>query len=156
MLPNIKLKQLTSILITLFFAISCKNDVKNISIEDDLIAQDSLELIVKNNSIDSIIISEYDMSDIDKKDIIEFKENLAHIEEEFGSQWDFCRCVIKGDSINGAFMDEHISDSQFVVLEKRLDQIDEKCQAFRVQNPNITPDERAAHKEKVRLCLERN
>ena len=52
-------------------------------------------------------------------------------------------------------MDEHISDSQFVVLEKRLDQIDEKCKAFRVQNPNITPDERAAHKEKVRLCLER-
>ncbi|MGY8927020.1 MAG: hypothetical protein ACKVJC_06975, partial [Flavobacteriales bacterium] len=100
MLPNIKFKQLTSILITLFFAISCKNDVKNISIEDDLIVQDSLGIIAKNDSIDSIIISEYDMSDIDKKDIIEFKENLAHIEEEFGSQWDFCRCVIKGDSIN--------------------------------------------------------
>ena len=154
MLPNIKYKQVTSILITLFFAISCKNEVKKISIEDDLIIQDSLEMVAKNDSIDSIIISEYDMSDIDKKDIIEFKENLVQIEEEFGEQWDFCMCVIKGDSINGAFMNEHISDANFVLLEKRLDQIDEKCKAFRVQNPSITPDERAAHKRNVRLCLE--
>ena len=154
MLPNIKYKQVTSILITSIFAISCKNEVKKISNENDIVIQDSLEMVAMNDSINSIIISEYDMSDIDGADIIEFKESLVQIEEEFGEQWDFCMCVVKGDSINGAFMNENISDTDFEVLEKRLDQIDEKCKAFRIQDPNVTPDERAAHKRKVRSCLE--
>ena len=104
-------------------------------------------------AVDTAIISEYDMSDVDSENIEEFKENLVKIEKEFGEQWDFCTCIVKGDSINKAFMNPDLPDSEFDALSDRFDYIDEKCKAFRIQNPSITPEERAAHEKKVKKCL---
>ncbi|HIP31658.1 MAG TPA: hypothetical protein EYG86_02735 [Crocinitomicaceae bacterium] len=140
------------IIITLVSLISCKSEVK-ILVDDVDILADSIPEITEPDALDSIIVSDYDMSDVDRKDVKEFKENLVKIEKEYGEQWDFCLCVVKGDSINKAFMNPDISDDKFNKLSDRFDVIDEKCKAFRIQNPSITPAERAAHEKKVRTCL---
>ncbi len=140
------------LIITLFFLIGCKP----VGEETDTIV-DTLDTVVvsipQEDSIEKEIISDYDMSTVDKKNSAEFKENLVKIEKEFGEQWSFCDCVVKGDSINKAFMNPNLPDDEFDRLASRLDEIDEKCQAFRIQNPSGTPEERADHEKKVRKCL---
>lgn len=98
------------------------------------------------------IESEYDMETVDKKHQKEFMENLAHIEKEFGQQWDFCTCVVKNDSIDRAFKKD-LSDAEFDRVAARFDVVEKRCKAFLVQSPNQTPDERQAHNQKVRDCL---
>ena len=87
-----------------------------------------------------------------KKNQKEFKENLAKIEKVHGEQWDFCTCVVKNDSINKAFS-QPVSDAQFDRLSLRFDEIDQRCKAFLMQSPNVTPEERIKHEKKVRNCL---
>lgn len=86
-------------------------------------------------------------------DTTELKESIALIEEKYGEQWDFCNCVVKGDSINKAFSKPNLPDAEFDRLSDRFDEIDEKCQAFRVQDANRTPEQREQHEKKVRKCL---
>lgn len=86
-------------------------------------------------------------------DTTELKESIALIEEKYGEQWDFCNCVVKGDSINKAFSKPNLPDAEFDRLSDRFDEIDEKCQAFRVQDANRTPEQRDKHEKKVRKCL---
>lgn len=88
-----------------------------------------------------------------KTDSLELKESIKKIEAKYGEQWDFCDCVVKGDSINKAFTKPNLPDKEFDRLSKRFDEIDEKCQAFRIQDANRTPEERAAHEKKVKKCL---
>jgi hypothetical protein len=131
---------------------SCGDDpTHNHQHEEDnkpMTREDSLE--AKQDSLQ--IDSEYDMSTVDEKDKEEFIENLAKIEEKYGEQWDFCTCVVRQDSVNKAFM--NASDAEFDKLMARSDYIDEKCQAFRVQSANQTPEDRAKHEKKVRDCLQ--
>jgi len=106
-----------------------------------------------NLETDTIVTkSDYDMSTVDKKNQKEFKENLAKIEKVHGEQWDFCTCVVKNDSINKAFS-QPVSDAQFDRLSLRFDEIDQRCKAFLLQSPNVTPEERIKHEKKVRNCL---
>jgi tetrahydromethanopterin S-methyltransferase subunit G len=91
------------------------------------------------------------MGTVDADDRQEFKENLAQIEKEHGEQWDFCTCVIKNDSINKAV--HTAPDSEIDRLFNRLEEIEQKCQAFLVQSKNATPEERQAHEKKVKKCL---
>jgi hypothetical protein len=86
-------------------------------------------------------------------DSVELKASVKKIEAKYGEQWDFCDCVVKGDSINKAFMKPNLPDKEFERLSKRFDEIDKKCQAFRIQDANRTPEERAIHEKKVRKCL---
>lgn len=139
-------------LITLLFLVSCGNDAKNVidNIDEGL---DSLEVEVIDTVADVEIISDYDMSTVDTKDVKEFKENLAKIEKKYGQQWDFCMCAVKQDSVNKAFQNPDLSDAEFDKVLERSDLIDEKCQAFMVQNPNVTPEERADHERKIKKCL---
>ena len=136
---------------TLCFFNSCKEVQSNNPIEnvETNLVVDTMSIEV----IDTIVISDYDMSDVASENILEFKENLVKIEKEFGVQWDFCTCIVKGDSINKAFMNPDLPDDQFDELSARFDVIDEKCKAFRIQNPSVTPEERATHERKVRKCL---
>lgn len=140
------------LIIVLIFLNSCKDTDTSIEITSN----DGVDLIdsAKVDDLDTVaIISNYDMSEVESKNIFEFKENLVKIEEEFGEQWDFCICVVKGDSINKAFMNPDLPDGEFENLSNRFDYIDDKCKAFRIQNPSITPEERAAHEYKVKKCL---
>lgn len=125
-----------------------KTDDDSLVIDKDLVA-DSMPA----KTTDITVISDYDMSKVDADNVEEFKENLVKIEKEFGEQWDFCTCAVKGDSINEAFKKPDLPDVEFNALFERLDFIDEKCKAFRIQNPSITPEERAAHEKEVKKCL---
>lgn len=107
-----------------------------------------------NAQKDSLNIhSDYDLKTVDKTHQKEFMQNLAKIEGKYGEQWDFCTCVVKNDSINTAFMKDGISDKAFDALLRRSEFIDNKCQAFMVQSPNQTPEQRMAHEKKVKDCL---
>ncbi len=147
------MKQLI-LFITLFSFFSCKTEVENpVVVVEDIVVDSLLVNVESNDSIDTLIVSDYDMGDVDAKNIKEFKENLVKIEQEYGEQWDFCTCIVKRDSVNKAIIDENLSDSEFDQVFSRSDEIDEKCKAFQIQNPNITPEERAKHEEMVRSCL---
>ncbi|MDX2362838.1 MAG: hypothetical protein QNK23_18655 [Crocinitomicaceae bacterium] len=138
-------------ILTLFFVISCKSDNNDVDIDvitDEVISEEDQHL----DSLKEESISNYDMSTVDAENSAEFMEILVDIEKQYGVQWDFCTCVVKNDSINKAFAVE-LSDSDFDRLAERLDVIDVKCKAFLVQNPNVTPDERAEHEKKVKKCL---
>lgn len=136
--------------ITVFTVISCNSGGNN---PDNINDIDSTAVKVdEQDTLDKQIISDYDMSTVDKKNSKEFKENLVKIEKQFGEQWGFCDCVIKNDSINKAFS-KQVSDTEFERLSDRFDEIDQKCKAFLAQNPNTTPDERAKHEKKVKKCL---
>ena len=88
-----------------------------------------------------------------EKDTTELQESIAKIEEKYGEQWGFCDCVVKGDSINKAFSVPNLPDAEFDRLSKRFDEINAKCQAFRIQDANRTPEQREAHEKKVAKCL---
>lgn len=113
---------------------------------------DTLNNVIHNDTEGEHKQSNYDMSLVDDKHSQEFMESLVEIEKKYGEQWDFCTCVIKNDSINKAFS-QPVSDAEFEKLSARFDVIDEKCKAFLVQNPNVTPEERAEHERKVKKCL---
>ena len=114
---------------------------------------DSLAMI-DSTGIDTIKIeSDYSMDNVDAKARKEFKQNLAQIEKKHGVQWDFCTCISANDSINKALQIPNLPDSKLDALIDRLTVVEEKCQAFLVQNPNQTPEERSRHEKKVRDCL---
>jgi hypothetical protein len=114
---------------------------------DTLSVEDTLEI----DTLD--IKSDYRMENVDLKERKEFKENLAQIEKKHGVQWNFCDCVGMNDSINNALQIPDLSDDKLDKLLDRLTTVEGKCQAFLVQNPNQTPEERARHENKVRNCL---
>ncbi len=118
----------------------------------DIVTDNSSDDTLKVETLEDALAKEAN----DKKrktDSLELKESIKKIEAKYGEQWDFCDCVVKGDSINKAFTKPNLPDKEFDRLSKRFDEIDEKCQAFRIQDANRTPEERAAHEKKVKKCL---
>ena len=85
----------------------------------------------------------------------ELKESVYRIEGKYGDQWDFCDCVVKGDSLNKAISGGKLSDVAFDRLSKRFDEIELRCKVFKMQDPNRTPEERFIHEKKVNDCLEK-
>jgi hypothetical protein len=126
--------------------ISCGGNETNTEPMDELV-QDSVEM-----GLDDALKSA-DRKEKPAMDSVDLKKSIKKIEAKYGEQWDFCDCVVKGDSINKAFMKPNIPDKEFDRLSKRFDEIDEKCQAFRIQDADRTPEERALHEKKVRRCL---
>ncbi len=110
--------------------------------------------MVDSVMVDTIEIkSDYKMDNVDPKLRAEFKVSLAQIEKKHGIQWDFCTCVMANDSLDKAAKNPNLSDADFDKIMERFDVVEEKCKAFRIQNPNQTPEERARHEKKVRDCL---
>lgn len=138
-------------LITSIMLFSCENSGE-FQVDKFNYCDDTLNNVIHNDTEGEHKQSNYDMSLVDDKHSQEFMESLVEIEKKYGEQWDFCTCVIKNDSINKAFS-QPVSDAEFEKLSARFDVIDEKCKAFLVQNPNVTPEERAEHERKVKKCL---
>lgn len=137
----------------LFLLFACAGEPTEADVDaksDDADSQKNT-VIVADDTLE--IKSDYKMDNVDAKERKEFRENLAQIELKHGTQWDFCTCVLANDSLNKAFQNPAISDADFEKASNRFDIVAEKCQAFQVQNPNQTPDERARHEKKVRDCL---
>lgn len=80
----------------------------------------------------------------------QFEENKRKIEAKYGEQWDFCHCIVANDSLDRMVKANVDLDEKFMA---RFEEVSNKCQAFLVQSPNITPDERAKHEQKARRCL---
>ena len=80
----------------------------------------------------------------------EVQEAHVAIVKKYGEQWDFCKCIVKSDSVNTALMEA--SDEEFDNVMKRSDYIDSKCKGLLIQ-PNSTPEDRYKHENKVKKCL---
>lgn len=143
--------RISFILFATLFIASCSDGNKDV-VETIIVDSDSseVELPVDSTIVDTVV-SDYDFSKVDPKDREEFKQNLVKIEKKYGVQWDFCDCAVKSDSVNKAFM--NVSDEDFDALMERSDFIDEKCQGFRAQSADRTPEDRAKHEVKIRKCL---
>jgi hypothetical protein len=106
--------------------------------------------------VDSTLVKLLKRSDsvgITRTDEKEVSKSIRKIEKKYGEQWDFCECVKKGDSINKALQVRDLSESMLNKLLRRFDEIDQKCQAFKIIDPSRTPEDRALHEKKVRDCL---
>ena len=88
---------------------------------------------------------------VDKKDL---KSSVYLIEKKYGEQWDFCGCILKGDSVNKAILKPNLSDKQLQKLLNRFEQINKKCQSFKIQDASRSPEQRLEHEKKVKKCLE--
>ncbi len=86
----------------------------------------------------------------------DLQKSMQVIAQKYGEQWDFCDCVVKGDSLDKALKNDKLSDQELDKILLRFDEIDKKCQAFKIIDPNRTPKERAIHEKKVKKCLKEN
>lgn len=139
-------RSMSSLFFVLLFSVSCSqgdSKTEDLDSTDDTLVVESLEDALSTE------VNEKKR----KNDSLELKESIKKIEAKYGEQWDFCDCVVKGDSINKAFLKPNLPDKEFDRLSKRFDEIDEKCQAFRIQDANRTPEERTIHEKKVKKCL---
>lgn len=84
----------------------------------------------------------------------DFIESEQKIEAQYGEQWDFCDCVVKGDSLNQAISAGKLSDEEYDRISKRFDEIEMRCKVFKIQDPSRTPEERLKHEKRVKQCLE--
>lgn len=78
----------------------------------------------------------------------------SQITTKYGQQYTFCECVQKGDSLNKALGNQKLSEKELDLLLILFDEIDKKCQAFRINNANATPLERQRYSRKVKKCLQ--
>lgn len=81
------------------------------------------------------------------------EDTLRIIEQKYGEQWDFCTCVVKNDSINKALLSPNLSDDMFEDISERFDYVETKCMAFLVMYKRNTPEDRLAHAQRVKDCL---
>ncbi len=82
-------------------------------------------------------------------------ENLDRIEKKYGTQWDFCDCVKKNDSIDRLLKQQKLSDNQLNKILERADEIDQKCKVLLTDLKSNKPSDRAKHQKKVKECLEK-
>lgn len=126
--------------ILMFF--SCENNTKNLQLPASKKIQH--KKIAVHTAHKESYISE-------KKE----KEALqSQITTKYGQQYTFCECIQKGDSLNKALKNKKLTDNELDRLLIRFDEIDEKCQAFRINNANATPLERQRYSRKVKKCLQ--
>ena len=150
----LNLKTACTIWLLLFLITSCGESGTNVQ-SSDIQKTDVLDTSKIVSETDTLgIDSDIDLSQIDTNYRDEFLNSLKEIEDKYGQQWDFCMCVKKNDSINKAIRASNLSDLDLSKLIARFDEVEKRCKAFLVQNPQNTPKERRKHEEKVRSCLE--
>lgn len=139
---------LTIILALSLFLFSCKSGSSDHPDNemDSIANQDTIQLLGFDTNVVEIAI------DTIKKvyDNPEVQEAHVAIVKQFGQQWDFCKCIIKSDSVNNALMEA--SDDEFDAVMERSNFIDNKCKGLLIQ-PNATPEDRYKHENKVKKCL---
>lgn len=82
----------------------------------------------------------------------ELQESHEEIVKKYGTQWDFCKCVVKNDSVQKAFEKEGLSDKAFDLLFERSEHIDKKCKELLIYD-NSTPEKREKYQIRVDNCL---
>lgn len=124
--------------------ISCENNRKV-----NKTVQPKSKKIAINQSVNSSDYSGKYISERKEKEILTSK-----ITTKYGQQYSFCDCIQKGDSLNNALKNKKLSDKELDRLILRFDEIDKKCQSFRLNDANATPRQRLQYKKKVKECLQ--
>lgn len=153
-----KLKEHYALLIFIVFALSlgCKSsdntDAGNENKDKDTTQQTAEH--EENKTKDTISEAE-EIADTVSEQYEDPAVQEAHEEivKKYGTQWDFCTCVRKNDSVNTAMLADDVSDDKMDALFERSSHIDKKCKGLLIQ-PNATPEDRAKHQTKVKKCLE--
>jgi hypothetical protein len=139
-------------ILTLVFLASC-NMSESV---DSQVSTDSLGVINSDTIVNEVVVDTVStLHDSLVKDgyVEETKALATVIEKKFGTQWDFCDCVVKNDSINKVMSDlDDVSDEQVDVIFARWDVIEQHCKELTTA-PNTTPDERSKYARKVKRCL---
>ncbi len=143
------------IFIAFAFSTGCNNsdnsDTTNENKEQDTT---STKENIDNSAADTIAEKEEVIDTISEQyEDPEVQEAHKEIVKKYGTQWDFCTCVRKNDSVNSAMLADGVSDKKMDALFERSAQIDEKCKGLLIQ-PNATPEDRAKHEVKVKKCLD--
>lgn len=144
-LPRMRLLTLNFFLLALFCSCSEQSPCKDCekcgeNLEYNLISQQNFTSSDKvETKLDTMVI-------VDE----EFVENKMKIEQKFGEQWDFCRCVLANDSLDRLIKNNAELDDNFM---EAFNEVDQKCKAFLVMSPNKTPEERNTHENKIKNCL---
>ncbi|MDX1653399.1 MAG: hypothetical protein R3277_12955 [Brumimicrobium sp.] len=125
--------------------VSCKSG----SGEDTVSDEDTLKVVeTDTNMVEQPPMDTAKVDEVYKDP--EVLESHKKIVEKYGTQWDFCTCILKSDSVNKALL--NASDSEFDRIMERSDYIDNKCKGMLIL-PNSTPEERLKHEKKVKKCL---
>tara|TARA_B100000508_G_scaffold141095_1_gene146751 strand:- start:28562 stop:29011 length:450 start_codon:yes stop_codon:yes gene_type:complete len=130
--------------------LACKTDPSNNDSDDET---DSIEVVdTMDQDVEDMdtIQEEIDTAEVVYEDPA-VQEAHEEIVKKYGTQWDFCTCVKKSDSVNKALMEA--SDEAFDAVMARSEYIDSKCKGLLIQ-PNATPEDRAKHEIKVKKCLQ--
>ncbi|MBP6090994.1 MAG: hypothetical protein KA521_07030 [Crocinitomicaceae bacterium] len=136
--------KLLFLLLIVFAVFSCKNkqDTNQSRLETE-------QRALGKNALKQSNHKEKYVSKSTEKAVLESK-----IKEKYGQQYTFCDCIQKGDSLNKALKNNKLSDKELDRLIIRFDEIDKKCQSFRLNDANATPRERQKYKKKVKACLQ--
>lgn len=153
-----KIKEHYALLIFIVFSLSlgCKSS-DNADSDNNNEEKDTTQRTVERqeNKANDTITEEKESADTVSEEYEDPAVQEAHKEivKKYGTQWDFCTCVRKNDSVNSAMLADDVSDSDMDVLFERSAHIDEKCKGLLIQ-PNAKPEDRAKHQTKVKKCLE--
>lgn len=101
------------------------------------------------NDQDSSMIEEIDTAS--NEEYVSEEDEMEKLNEEH-KQLTFCDCVKKQKELDDAMELEEDDAKLMDILDEMERLVNEECKVLTV-GPNRTPDERAAHKRKVRKCL---
>ena len=136
------------LLTSMLFLVSCKNQEECQECQEEpMVQEDAPKEEPKENTVEPDPMEE---EVIDETVDVNYTENKKKIEEKFGDQWTFCRCVKANDSLDKLIKSGADLDDSFM---KTFDEVDTKCKAFLVMSPNQTPEDRDKHEEKIKNCL---
>ncbi|HLV41651.1 MAG TPA: hypothetical protein VKY37_05190 [Brumimicrobium sp.] len=131
-----------------FIFFSCKNDYPE---EESTEIESTPTQEIIQEVEEPTLVAEEDIETTPVYENPEVQEAHVAIVEKYGQQWDFCKCIIKSDSVNNALMEA--DDDEFDAVMKRSNFIDNKCKGLLIQ-PNATPEDRYKHENKVKRCLD--
>lgn len=130
--------------------IACKSDPKTSERDNDKDTTSVADTTSQEDISVDTTTQEEDTAEVVYEDPAT-QEAHKEIVKKYGTQWDFCTCIQKSDSVNTALMEA--SDEEFDAVMERSEYIDNKCKGLLIQ-PNATPEDRAKHEIKVKNCLQ--
>lgn len=117
---------------------------------DDNKEKNSTEETADSTKVDSLSMQE-EVDTSNQAEYVSEEDEMEALNEEH-QQLSFCDCVKKQEALDKSLEEEEDDDKLMELLDEMERLVNEECKIL-TTSPNTTPDERAAHKRKVRKCL---
>ena len=137
-----KITVIYACLTLLFF--SCSEETSDENKENT-----STEEVVDSTDVDSLSMDE-EVDTSEQADYVSEEDEMEALNEEH-QQLSFCDCVKKQEALEKSLDEEEDDEKLMELLDEMERLVNEECKII-TTSPNTTPDERAAHKRKVRKC----